>query len=331
MTKTTDFSTQSFSVIVSDKYGNTTQGTPTEIIYYLVDRVTAGDYVAYNAGSWSDGDQSGTGWTSSTATPTTQASFGGYTAGTDKATSVQGTTNGWRVLTKSGEGSTGTVTLISAGSPAYAYKAGNNASNMNGLVTALNNFASANYLNTTYASSARNMNTGDWGNVYNGGMSNIGAQYWLSNAYQVSTYRVSGTSYYGYLFRYNSNTGTYNRYSRRSYYTSRSSNGTYYGVYAVNSDGNNYYYLSVNTTGAYTAYSPYTYYIYDSYSGSNPAGSYLYGFSSGSIYYSSSTSVGQYNAATYGTRPVVVLKAGIKTNVSKDQTYLDQTCWNLEI
>ena len=338
LAKTTNYSTE-LNVIVSDKYGNTTQGTPTNVTYYLVDRVTAGDYVAYDAGTWDDGSQSGTGWTSSTATPTTQASFGGYTAGANKATSVQGTTNGWRVLTKSGGGSTGTVTLISAGSPAYAYKAGNSAANMNGLVTALNNFASANYLNTTYASSARNMNTGDYGNAKNAGLSNTGAQYWVANAHTLTGYNVSGNSYTGYRYYYYLDDGRYNGSGvQRTFYTSRTSfTAPYYGVYSVKADGSDYFYRttgSYNYTSSYSATSSREVRIYSGYnSTSDPSGTRLLRLTSGSVYYARTTtsSISQYNAATYGTRPVVILKSGVMTNVSKDQTYLDQTCWNLEI
>lgn len=48
------------------------------------------------------------------------------------------------------------------------------------------------------------------------------------------------------------------------------------------------------------------------------------------IRYLRTLTTGSCNQA-YGVRPIVSLKSGIKTNVSKDQTYLDQTCWNLEI
>ncbi len=311
-------------VTTKDKAGNTAENTITGYTYiYLVDKVALGDYVAYDAGTWS----------STVAMPTTQGSLGGYTAGNNKGTSVTGNTSGWRVLSKSGSGSTGTVTLISAGSPVSAYKAGNSSSNMNRLVTALNNFASNNYLNATYASSARNMNTGDYSNANSAGVLNIGAQYWLANSHQVQSYSFSGSSYTGYRYYYYTDDGTYSGSSiRRKYYDGRSSGTTYYGVYSINSSGSYYYQTTTNTSGSYKGTSSRRLQIWSGrVSNSEPDGSRLYNSSSGTLYYSSSTSVSQYGSATYGTRPVVVLKTGIKTNVSKDQTYLDQTCWNLEI
>lgn len=45
------------------------------------------------------------------------------------------------------------------------------------------------------------------------------------------------------------------------------------------------------------------------------------------MYYSRNISTGQYDAACYGTRPVIVLKAGVKTNETADTEFLGQTCW----
>ena len=36
-----------------------------------------------------------------------------------------------------------------------------------------------------------------------------------------------------------------------------------------------------------------------------------------------------YASSCYGTRPVVVLKAGILTSESKDKQFLGQTCWTV--
>lgn len=242
----------SYTVYVKaiDKAGNETIGqTVAQTIEpkYLVDMVNVGDYVAYDAGTWE----------TTVATPsssTGNASFGGYTAGTNKGTSVQGTSNGWRVLIKSGEGASGTVTLISAGSPTYAYKDGNSAANMNGLVTALNNFANENYLNTTYVSVARNMTKEDYNNANNAGILDIGAQYWLATVQQTDTTKLAPGQYGGDLFRFNS----YGGYTCLGYYIfSRStvSGSKYYGVYSVKSGGR-ILYKKREDNGSYDSYRP---------------------------------------------------------------------------
>lgn len=104
-----------------DNAGNTTTATRNIILnspIYLVDKVAVGDYVAYDAGTWVE----------TVGIPSSNGSFGGYTAGTNKGTSVNSTnksykapTNGWRVFSKTGSGATGVVTLISAGAPAQGY------------------------------------------------------------------------------------------------------------------------------------------------------------------------------------------------------------------
>ena len=67
--------------------------------------------MAYDAGAW----------TETKAEPTTNATFGGYTGGTNKATGVNGTASGWQVISKTGNGASGKVSLISAGSPWLFY------------------------------------------------------------------------------------------------------------------------------------------------------------------------------------------------------------------
>ena len=327
LSKTTDFST--LNVIVADKCGNTTQGTPTETIYYLVDRVTVGDYVAYNAGTWD----------STIESPTSNATFGGYTEGQDKGTSVSGNTSGWRVLSKSGSGETGTVTLISAGSPALGYCASGNG-NINNTVNGLNNFASNNFLNSTYASSARNANNSDVSQMDTAGVKVIGTNYWLATKASITTYNYSGVSsnQRRYWFEYNTSTRTYDYKSWWYYYaTSRSKNGTYYGLYALNASGNNIT-KSVNGSSGggttYTASSRRYYYAYEDQDGDTPVGSRLYSLTSGTIYCFDSNSTkstlsGTYNQA-YGIRPVVVLKAGVKTESVANEEYLEQTCWKLQ-
>ncbi len=174
-------------VVVKDRAGNTGTSADTSVstqIYYLADKVVVGDYVAYNAGTWS----------SSVSTSSSNASIGGYTSGQNKGTSIQGNQgNGWRVLSKSGSGSSGVVTLVHAGCPATGYYA-NSAAYRTAMINAMNNFCQNNFVNSTYASSARSMkgsSTSNY-NVYDGDLSgmnnsntlcNIGALYWLATAY----------------------------------------------------------------------------------------------------------------------------------------------------
>lgn len=162
--------------------------TPTEE-YYLVDQVEVGDYVAYDAGTWAE----------TVGVPTSNATFGGYTAGTNKGTSVnsynnsyKAPTNGWRVFSKTGSGATGVVTLISAGAPAQGYY-GNSVGQRDTMITALNNFANTNFVNSTYATSARNASRLDlnMNSDPSREFSNNGSYYWLasvdSDSYNRST------------------------------------------------------------------------------------------------------------------------------------------------
>ena len=312
-----------------------------------MDRVTAGDYVAYDAGTWSADSQSGTGWTSSTATPTTQASFGGYTAGTNKGTSVSGNTSGWRVLNKTGSGATGTVTLISAGSPALGYYASNSSTNQTNMINALNNFASDNFLNTSFATSARNANTNDWSQMNTAKVPTTGANYWMATAINATRYNAAGSSYTGYLSRYyyyrNSsgtvvNSGSWSNYGYGTYYSSYSTSTTYYLLYAVHPTSatwdNTFTYQGLRnyngydySSGNYRQY--YYYYVSSSYS-NGPSGTYYYrGNTSSQLYgVGNTTASGNYNKA-YGVRPIVVLKAGVKTENAADDNYLEQSCWAL--
>jgi len=245
LTKTTNYTT--LKVIAKDKAGNTSEKTPTSVTYHIVDRVSTGDYVAYNAGTWPSGSRSGSGWTAQPGTYVgTNAAFSGYTAGRDKGTNAVATFNGdtsnniaklqgWRVLNKSGSGSRGTVTLVHAGVPCNAY---HNDSTGSTFVTALHNFCRDNFVNSTYASSA----------------SSVSSTEPLISAGMVATGTAggSGTSAFYWL-------GTYG--------------------------DNSVYYVS-------------------------GVGSISYG----------------YNIAL-GVRPLVTLKAGVKTNYAKDTSYLGQTCW----
>jgi len=346
LANTTDYAT-GLSVVITDKAGNTKTYNPTNPVYHLVDRVTVGDYVAYDAGTWPSGAQSGTGWTSNTTTATTNGHFSGYTAGANKGTSVTGTTSGWRVLSKTGSGSSGTVTLVSAGSPANAYYAGNNSSYSTGMVTALNNFASANYVNTSYASSAGNMTTTTLSTASSAGLADIDVNYYLgtAGASTMTQYKGSGTSYTGYLFRMKVSNRDWYRYSgKKTVYTSTTvSTLSRYSIEYVNGNGTRGTFTvsggSVSTYTASGSSGTYYYYIYDSSAitgGSSssdvdyykPTGTRKAANTNTKWYVlNSSTGYGTYSASTYGTRPVVTLKAGVKTNNAKDTAFLSQTCW----
>ena len=110
------------------------------------------------------------------------------------------------------------------------------------------------------------------------------------------------------------------------------SSGNYYGVYAINN--NAYYYPLSGYSGFYGGNGTSTT-SYSLWSGAGPSGSQYYdtGYNGTTYYYvyNNSSSGSQSNAASYGTRPVISLKSGVKTNGSEDQTYLGQICWNLSI
>ncbi len=72
-------------------------------------------------------------------------------------TSYQNKYSGWRVFSKSGSGATGIVTLIHAGTP-ECYRHGEDPDTS---ITNLNNRANSQYVNSTYASSARSIVCGD--------------------------------------------------------------------------------------------------------------------------------------------------------------------------
>jgi len=135
------------------KVSNTISITITITNPYLVDVVKVGDFINYDAGNWS----------ATAALPTTGGSFGGYTSGTSKNSSVSCSSyfdnqySGWRVLSKSGSGVSGTVTLVHAGTP-ECYCSGTNAADG---VVKLNARASSQYINTTYANSARSITCSD--------------------------------------------------------------------------------------------------------------------------------------------------------------------------
>ena len=109
----------------------------------LITKVKVGDYVAYDAGVW----------TETKARPTSQGEFGGYTKGEKKANSsyfgdnVLTNLKGWRVLKIEGN----IVTIIHAGVSEYYYHAYGYTSES---LAILNSRAISEYLNPIYATSA---------------------------------------------------------------------------------------------------------------------------------------------------------------------------------
>ncbi len=125
-------------VYIYDSAGNSTafaasQTTVPPSVYYLVDVVNVGDFISYtgNNGCTNCGGQS-------------VSCYGGYA----------NTYSGWRVISKSGSGSTGTVSIVAAGTTECIGSDG-------GTNGAVFNALAGKYLNTTYAASARSINCND--------------------------------------------------------------------------------------------------------------------------------------------------------------------------
>lgn len=140
--------------MVKDSYGNVGYCEKEITIKsgtILANVAQVGQYVSYDAGSWS----------STVAIPTKEGEFGGYKSGTTRSTGVNCLTlqenspkSGWVVLSVAN----GKVTLVHAGTPEcfkHYYTSSTSISKIN---------ARANtYLNSTYAESARILNCGDYG------------------------------------------------------------------------------------------------------------------------------------------------------------------------
>ncbi len=142
-------------------------------VHYLADKVTVGDYVAYDAGTWE----------TSAKLPTKQGDFGGYTQWQSKNASVacgNYTTNlnGWRVLFK--DEKTKTVTIIHAGQPECYY----HGTDPNESQTKLDGRAQDTYKDSKYAESAHAMTQTEL-NVFAiaNDLRNTLAQYWLATTF----------------------------------------------------------------------------------------------------------------------------------------------------
>ena len=137
--------------IVQDSNGKTSVCGPLDIIVSTSNKllsqvVKPGDLVRYDAGMW----------TTTANLPTANYSFGGYSSGTSKnigtSCGTVKTSYGWVVISNSG----GTVKITTVGNPECFHIPYNTANNS--LAPAyLNNEASKNFVNTTYAVSATNM------------------------------------------------------------------------------------------------------------------------------------------------------------------------------
>ena len=170
--------------MVKDSYGKTATCGPVSVNVkmptLLSQSVKIGDYVAYDAGTWS----------TTAAVPTTNGNFGGYTSGSSKNSSVKcrnedtTTASGWKVLSISGN----TVTIIHAGIPECYYHAATNATTA---VSTLNNRARTTYMNS-FASDARMLSYNDYNS--NTSIQNIGSHYYIATAKDSTTlYYVSYT------------------------------------------------------------------------------------------------------------------------------------------
>lgn len=147
---------------VVDSYGNTGTCQINLTIKsgsILSTRVKMGDYVSYDAGTW----------TETAGVPTREGTFGGYSNGTPRSKGVnclasqEGTPkDGWVVLSVSD----GKATLVHAGTPECFYHNRNASSS----ISLINSRANV-YLNTTYAESARILNCNDPGVSCNQGSS----------------------------------------------------------------------------------------------------------------------------------------------------------------
>ena len=318
-----------------DKAGNETIGqvsAQTQVLAtdYLVDKVSAGDYVAYKAGTW----------TSTVALPNSSSghgSIGGYTAGQDKAKSIQGATSGWRVLYKNGSGATGTVVLVSAGIPALAYYGSASSSNASSMVSRLNTFAQNNYMNSTFASSVRCFDNADR-NYVNTPAGAIGYNFWDADTWTKATGTLSGSSYSGYEWSYFWMTGDQYWGHFSSEYKTVYSNCNncielnYVPIIAANGD--------VLSSGTYTHINKWQKtgntdeYLYSSNSWNSdrtaPAGNMICSSTreNNAVYYYSTTYPNKvFSNYSAGFRPVVVLKAGVRTMSTQTESYLGQTCW----
>ncbi len=145
-----------------------------KVPYDLSEKAQVGDYVAYNAGTWS-----------SSADIPAQVGFGGYKSGQSKNSSVEWcssenlktTLKGWRVLKKQ----SGKVYLVHAGQPECYYhgpKASDSIANLDAR-------AKDQYLNSTYAEHAYAMTKAEFDAITpaSNSLRTTGSEYWFATTY----------------------------------------------------------------------------------------------------------------------------------------------------
>ena len=285
-------------VIVKDKAGNISERSITPTFIFLVDKASIGDVI-------------------------NNYSAGGITS--------------WRVLSKSGSGATGTVTLVAmttnkTTTPTYT-----------NIVNSLNSTASG-YVNSTYASSSRSITNTEFSNIVasNGLLNTVTTNYWLAvnetarcSICKSTSCTGASNQLQGYFGTY-ANGGTISNqgvqiagygYQSLGYFNSRVSK-----VYSLITTGSSYSNgrCSQNDkiagcfgTDYNSSYMP----GYDGGSDKTQPTDY-YGYYYGAwTYYGTSVSTDRYTVSgynqfftkttNYAVRPVVVLKAGVKTEDEK--------------
>ncbi len=294
----TDTASPTLKVIVKDKAGNTSESSITPDIIFLVDKASIGDVI-------------------------NNYSAGGITS--------------WRVLSKSGSGATGTVTLVAmttnkTTTPTY-----------NNIVNSLNSTASG-YVNSTYASSSRSITNTEFSNIVasNSLLNTVTTNYWLAvnetarcSICKSTSCTGASNQLQGYFGTY-ANGGTISNqgvqiagygYQSLGYFNSRVNK-----VYSLITTGSSYSNgrCSQNDKIAGCFGTDYNSSYMPGYNGGSDSTqpTEYYGYSYGAwTYYGSSTSNDRYTVSgnnqffsktiNYAVRPVVVLKAGVKTEDEK--------------
>ncbi len=285
-------------VIVKDKAGNTSENSITPDLGFLVDKASVGDVINnYSAGGISS----------------------------------------WRVLSKSGTGATGTVTLIAmttnkTTTPTY-----------NDIVNSLNNAASG-YVNSTYATSSRSITNTEFSSIVasNSLLNTVTTNYWLAvnetarcSVCKSTSCTGASNQLQGYFGTF-ANGGTINNqgvqlagygYQSLNYFNNRIKK-TYSIITTGNSQSRGRCSNKDQIAGCFgtdynSSYMP----GYDGGSDKTQPTDY-YGYYYGAwTYYGTSVSTDRYTVSgynqfftkttNYAVRPVVVLKAGVKTEDEK--------------
>ncbi len=187
--------------------------------------------MAYKAGTWGSAtiysDETWNYWESKPGENwQSYGYFDGYEAGTDKGISIgsyryeswsKSSLNGWRVLKKEGSGSSGTVTLISAGSPAVFYPSTSPSTE----VSRLNEFCNKMFVNGDFASKSRSVSISaepdgynDFGVLWNSPFyETLSSEYFWVTSWTNKLYYFHGSSYQDYA----TTNGSFINYHRYPY------------------------------------------------------------------------------------------------------------------